>query len=222
MLKIQLNTLTFSESQSSTLLRILDENDPFDFSYFKNFLGLFGNILALIFIVSPISIMVKLHKKQLNPKDTPFFLFISFGLNCIFWVSYGILKTQDKFFIIFCNGVGIPFNIGFFWLYLFYSFDRKFLKTILYSLLVLLIAGGIFSIFTFAIGKDYVSQYSALVFNVCLFMAPGQKIVKNNTKLYNMIIYLLILYNIYFFFYFFLFNFKFNFRFKYLKEKMVP
>jgi hypothetical protein len=170
----------FSQSQSYKLLRILNENDPFNFTNFKNLLGLFGNILALFFIVSPISIMVKLHKKQLNPKDTPYFLFISFGLNCIFWTSYGILKTNDKFFIILCNGIGIPFNIGFFCLYLFYSFDRKCLKTILYSLLVLIIAGGIFSIFTFAIARDYVSQYSAMVFNVCLFAAPGQNIVKLN------------------------------------------
>ena len=168
--------------------RILDENDPFDFSYFKNLLGLIGNILAIIFFISPISIMRKLYKKELNPNDTPYVIFISTTMNCLFWVSYGILKTKDKFFIILCNGIGIPFNICYFCFFLYYRFDRKCGKAFLYMIPTLIFAGGIFSIFTFAIGLEIVSQYSAMIFNVLLYAAPGQNLVTNLT--FNFIIFI--------------------------------
>jgi len=163
---------------NSTNIRILDENDPFDFSYFKNLLGLFGNILAIFFFIAPISIMIKLHKKQQDPKDTPFLLFIATCLNCTFWTSYGILKTKNKFFILLCNSVGLPLNYIYFCFYLFYRFDRKCGKSLLYMIGSGLFLGGVLSIWTYAIKLEIVSQYSAMIFNVILFATPGQNIVK--------------------------------------------
>lgn len=169
----------FKQITTIPTIRILDENDPFDFSYFKNLLGLIGNIIAIFFFISPISIMRKLHKKEQNPKDTPFLLFVSSAFNCMFWVSYGILKSTDKFFILLCNGIGLFANITYFCLYLFYKFDRKCGKSLLFMIATVLLCGGIFSTFTFAIALEIVSQYAAMVFNVCLYAAPGQNIVRN-------------------------------------------
>lgn len=160
-------------------LRVLDENNPFDFSEFKNLLGLFGNVLAIVFFLSPITIMRRLHKKELKPIDTPYILFLSSALNNILWVSYGILKTKDKFFIILCNGIGLPMNVIYYCLYLYYLKERKCTRSILLMLLWILFCGAFFSIFTFAIGIEAVSQYSACFFNVILYGAPGQKIVKS-------------------------------------------
>jgi hypothetical protein len=156
----------------------LNDNNPFDFSEFKNILGLIGNILAISFFASPISEMRKLHKKEQNPNDTPYLIFVMSILNCAIWISYGILKTDDKFFLLLANGIGYPLNLIYLCLYFYYRNDRECAKSSLYIFPSILISLGIIALFTWGINVIVVSQYTAMTFNVLMFAAPGQNIVR--------------------------------------------
>jgi len=159
-----------------TSLQIL-KDDAFDFTLFKNWLGLAGNILAIFFFIAPVSLMKKLHKKEQDPKDIPYFIMLMSIMNCVLWVSYGILKTDDKFFILLANGIGFPINLFYLCLYLFYRSDRDCGKSLTLILPSIIVSCGILAIFTYAINIIEVSQYSAMVFNIFMYGSPGQNIV---------------------------------------------
>ena len=158
-------------------LRMLEDSDPFDFTLFKNWLGLAGNILAITFFVAPISLMKKLHKREQDPKDIPYLLMVMSIMNCVLWVSYGILKTSDKFFILLANGIGFPINLFYLCLYFFYRSERDCAKSLVYIIPSIIISTGIYAIFTYAIDIIEVSQYSAMIFNIFMYGSPGQNIV---------------------------------------------
>lgn len=158
---------------------IVIENDPFDFTNAINLMGLISNIFAIIYAFGPISLMVKIHKKVLKPTDTPYMIMVTLILMSSFWISYGILKPDNKFFIIFCNTISTPLNLFYMGLFFYYRAERKFLKSLIYTIPMILITGGIFCIFTFAVAIIEVSQYVAMIFNISIYIAPGQNIVKN-------------------------------------------
>lgn len=152
--------------------------DPFDFTKFQNLLGLCGNFFAIFFFISPITLMRQLHKREKEPKDVAFLVMIMSIMNCVLWVSYGILKEKDKFFIILANGLGLPVNLiymSFFWYY--YS-ERNFGKSLLFILPTWILCGAIFGVLTFVVKVGTVAQYSAMVFNIFMYGSPGQNIVK--------------------------------------------
>lgn len=154
-----------------------DDNDPFDFTQFKNLLGLAGNILAITFFIAPISLMRKLHKREQDPKDIPYFIMLMSIMNCVLWVSYGILKTADKFFILLANGIGFPINLFYLCLYFFYKADRDCGKSLMYILPSIICSCGILALFTWGIKIIEVAQYSAMIFNIFMYGSPGQNIV---------------------------------------------
>lgn len=156
----------------------LNDNNPFDFSQFKNILGLVGNILAISFFISPISLMTKLHKREMDPKDVPYLIMIMTILNCVIWITYGILKTDDKFFLLLANGIGYPLNLIYLCLYFFYKNDREIVKSSIYIVSSIVISAGLLALFTWGINIPDVSQYTAMTFNVLMFASPGQNIVK--------------------------------------------
>jgi lipid-A-disaccharide synthase-like uncharacterized protein len=150
------------------------ENDSF-----KNILGISGNIIVLFFFFSPISFIKKLHKKEQDPKDVPYLIMVMTVMNCILWLSYGIIKTTDRFFIILGNAIGFPINLIYLCLFFFYKNDRKLGKASLYIITSLIISLGIFFIFTYVIKIIEVSQFTAMFFNILMYAAPGQNLVKN-------------------------------------------
>jgi uncharacterized protein with PQ loop repeat len=159
-------------------LRFLEDNNPFDFTQFKNLLGLFGNIFAIFFFISPISLMRQLHNRQKDPKDIPYLVMIMSIMNCVLWLSYGILKTSDKFFICLANGIGFPINLIYLCLYFFYRSDRDCAKSLLLIAPTLVLSGGLFAVLTYVLKISEVCQYSAMVFNIFMYGSPGQNIVK--------------------------------------------
>ena len=168
-----------------TNLRFLEDNNPFDFTQFKNLLGLFGNIFAIFFFISPIADMKKLHKKEKDPKDVAYLIMIMSIMNCVLWLSYGILKTDDKFFICLANGIGFPVNVIYLCLFFLYYNDRSCGKALIYIIPTLLVSGGILGVLAFVVKISEVCQYSAMVFNIFMYGSPGQNIVKINEIKFN-------------------------------------
>ena len=154
------------------------ENDPFDFTKFKNIFGLCGNIVVIFFFVSPISFIKKLHKREQDPKDVAYLIMVFTIMNCLLWLSYGVIKTNDRFFLILGNAIGFPLNLIYLCLFFFYKSERKFSKASLYIFPSIIISVGIFIIFYYLIKIKELSQFTAMFFNILMYAAPGQNLVK--------------------------------------------
>jgi solute carrier family 50 protein (sugar transporter) len=163
---------------------------------FKNILGICGNIIVLFFFISPISFIKKLHKREQDPKDVPYLIMVMTVMNCILWLSYGIINTNDRFFIILGNAIGFPINLIYLCLFFFYKNERKFGKASLYIFPSIIVSLGFFIIFTYVIKIIEVSQFTAMFFNILMYAAPGQNLVKTYYYISNL------LFNILFFHYF--------------------
>ena len=56
--------------------------------------------------------------------------------------------------------------------------ERNFLKAMIYILPSIIVSAGIFFLLTYVLEIKDVSKYSAMVFNIFMYGAPGQNIVK--------------------------------------------
>lgn len=153
------------------------EVNEFDFTNYLNVVGLLANIVAIIYALGPITIFILIHKKVLKASDTPYMIMVTLITMSTFWVSYGILKPDNKFFLILPNTINVVFNLFYLALFFYYRAERKFLKSLIYTIPSILVTLGFFFIFTYAIAIIEVSQYTACVFNITIFAAPGQNIV---------------------------------------------
>ena len=166
-----------NSTQEPILPVTIIENDPFDLSIPINLVGLISNVLAIIYSFGPVTLMIKIHKKILKPSDTPYMIMVTLVAMATFWISYGVLKPYNKLFIIACNVITAPVNLFYLALYFYYSCERKFLKSLVWTIPSILITVGVYLIFTYAIGIIEVSQYGAMIFNIAIYIAPGQNLV---------------------------------------------
>jgi len=154
----------------------IDSDDPFDFSKFINMLGLFGNIFAIIFFIAPISLMIKLHKKEVDPIKIPYLIMLMNVFNCFLWLSYGVLIND--FFLKLANGIGYPVNLIYLCLFFYYKEDSNYFKSLIFIFPSIIISGGLFVLLAYVIEDKNISRYSAMIFNILMYSAPGQNIVK--------------------------------------------
>jgi solute carrier family 50 protein (sugar transporter) len=159
------------------------ENDPFDFSKPVNIIGLIANICSIIYAFGPITLMYKIHKKILKPTDTPYLIFVTLILMGQFWISYGILKPDNKFFIILSNCFNVGFNFIYLGLYFYYKYEQRFFKSLLYTIPCYISSCGICLIYILAIANMEVSRYTAMICNILVYLGPGQNLVNK----YNII-----------------------------------
>lgn len=150
-------------------------DNPFDFTHFINLLGLFGNIFAIILFISPFFLMIKLHKRELHPEQFPYLIMMMNMMNCFLWLSYGILI--DDFFIKLANGIGYPINLIYLCLFFFYRADRSIGRSLFLILPSIIISAGLFFLLAFVIQNTNLSKFSAMIFNIFMYAAPGQNIV---------------------------------------------
>jgi len=147
-----------------------------DTAAFKSYVGIIGNIFAMILFIAPITLMIKLHKKQVDPQRVPYLIMMMNIMNCVLWLSYAII-TSDIFLGV-CNGVGFFFNIIYLCLYFFYRYRKDYKTALLYNALAVISTLFILVLFSFVFKSQGVAQYSAMIFNIWMYAAPGQKLVK--------------------------------------------
>jgi len=149
--------------------------NPFDLTIFKNWVGLIGNIFAIIFFVAPISLMMKLKKKEQDPKNTPYLIMMMNIMNCVLWLSFGYLI--DDYFIIFGNAIGLFLNLIYLGLYFYFRFESKANLYVFLNIISIAVALSLFLFLSCVLKNEDLAKYSAMVFNILMYASPGQKIV---------------------------------------------
>ena len=154
----------------------IDKLDPVaDTVALKSYVGIIGNIFAMVLFIAPITLMIKLHKKQVDPLKVPYLVMLMNIMNCVLWLSYGII-TSDIFLCV-CNGVGFSFNIVYFCLYFIYRYRKDFKNALVYCSLAVISTLFILILFAWVFKSQGVAQYSAMIFNIFMYAAPGQNLV---------------------------------------------
>ncbi len=149
--------------------------DPYDFTLFINWIGLIANIFAVMFFISPIFLIINLHKKELTPEDTPYLLMaMNIKANCL-WLSLAY-KIKD-YYIMAANIIGFPLNIIYLCFFFYYYLERRFIKSLVFIIPTILISLGLFLILILVIKHVNFSRYSSMIFNILTYVAVGQKIV---------------------------------------------
>lgn len=155
----------------------------------KEIFGWTGFGFSLIFFSAPILQIIKLIKNQILLSTIPAPLFVFSILNCLLWTCYGILTSQTSLYI--CNSIGASLTGIWIIIYLFFCFKKKYL---LFAICIFIFSDFVFQIvfFSFYIGNmspDHATamSYVAMVINVAMYAAPGEKIITviktNNYKL---------------------------------------
>ena len=147
--------------------------------------GWTGTALATYFYLAPGVPFYKLIKEQIKINDIPGILLICSFMNCILWADYGLLDNSLQ--VYFANGLGGTITLVWITTYLIYLGKQKVGYALLLVLLLMIAVGGISYLFYFIISKK-ITGLTAMVFNVLMYAAPGEKIIRVcKTKQYNLI-----------------------------------
>ena len=93
-------------------------------------------------------------------------------MNCILWANYGLKK--DRFLQYFPNGLGGFITLIFITIFLIYLADKKIGLSLLFTTCLAIVVSGLGLLFFLVVDVD-VTGTIAMVFNVLMFAAPGEK-----------------------------------------------
>jgi hypothetical protein len=151
----------------------------------KQIFGWSGAALATYFFIAPCVPFYKLVNEQIKVNEIPGFLLICSFMNCILWADYGLLDNAIQ--VYFTNGLGGAITLVWITTYLIYLGKQNVCFALILIILLMIAVGGISFVFYFIISKK-ITGLTAMVFNVLMYAAPGEKILKVcKTKQYNLI-----------------------------------
>ena len=136
--------------------------------------GWVGTAIATFFYIAPVVPFLKLIKGEISWKESPGVLLICSFMNCILWSDYGLL--QDKFLVYFANGLGGTITLIFITIFLIHLADKKFCFAFLYTLCLIAVIVGL-AFLCYEVIKSDITGKIAMVFNVLMYAAPGEKII---------------------------------------------
>jgi len=159
---------------------LTDENSDL----FQDIAGWVGNALALFFFFSPAFGMLELIKRKKDHTTIPYISLIANTMNCLLWFVYGLKKEEPIIYV--CNSIGGVTSVIYLLIFWYYFVEEKVANYIGMVLGTLVALGGIFCLCYFLDSMfDMEKQtaidivgYAAMVFNIIMYGAPGQKIVK--------------------------------------------
>ena len=145
--------------------------------------GWIGSVISVVFFIVPCVPFYKLIKEKITYKETPGVLLICSVVNCIFWVVYGVKLGLTQSFI--TNAIGAIITTVWICIFLVFWVKKHALKSVGFIVLTLVVFVGIFCLFYYVVPPT-VTGYCAMVFNVLMYAAPGEKIytvikTKNHT-----------------------------------------
>jgi hypothetical protein len=144
---------------------------------FQIIAGWTGNALALFFFFSPAVGMYKLIKGEIEHTTIPYISLIANIMNCLLWFIFGWTIQDDQVYI--CNGIGGVTSIIYLSIFWFYFAEKNVSKYVGLLGLTYVLLGAIWATFQILINDSDITGYVAMVFNIIMYAAPGQKIVKN-------------------------------------------
>ena len=152
---------------------------------FGEIFGWVGTGIAIYFYLAPAVPFIKLVNDHLKVNEVPGVLLICSFMNCILWADYGLL--DDTFQVYLANGIGGAITLIWITIFLIYVGKQNLKIALLYIILLMICVGGISYVFYFIIDKDITGKV-AMIFNILMYAAPGEKIFKVfKTKKYNLI-----------------------------------
>ena len=156
-----------------------------DNKLFGEISGWVGTAIAIYFYLAPAVPFIKLVNDHLKVNEVPGILLICSFMNCILWADYGLL--DDTFQVYLANGIGGAITLIWITIFLIYIGKQNIKIALLYIILLMICVGGISYVFYFLIDKDITGKV-AMIFNILMYAAPGEKIFKVfKTKKYNLI-----------------------------------
>ena len=151
----------------------------------KDIFGWTGTGLAIYFFIYPVVPFFKLINEQMKINEIPGILLFCSFMNCILWADYGLL--DDSFQVYFSNGIGGVITLIWITIYLIYLAKQTIGYALFLVILLMIAIGGISFVFYFLLGKK-ITGWAAMIFNVLMYAAPGEKIVRVfKTRQYNLI-----------------------------------
>ena len=141
----------------------------------KQIFGWTGTGLAIIFFITPVVPICKLVNEQKKINEIPGLMLICSFMNCILWADYGLL--DDSVQVYFANGLGGAITLIWITTYLIFLGKQSVGIALLLIILLMACIGGISYAFYFIIDKD-ITGLCAMVFNVLMYAAPGEKIFR--------------------------------------------
>ena len=147
--------------------------------------GWTGTGLATYFYLAPGIPFYRLVNEQVKVNEVPGILLICSLMNCILWADYGLL--DDSFQVYFANALGGVITLAWITIYLIFLVNKSFKLALLLMILLLGAVGGISFVFYMIISTK-LTGLIAMVFNVLMYAAPGEKIFRViKTRNYNLI-----------------------------------
>jgi solute carrier family 50 protein (sugar transporter) len=136
--------------------------------------GWVGTIIATYFYLAPAVPFMQVLTGKLNYKDSPGVLLIMSFMNCILWADYGLVKND--FMVYFANGIGGTITLVWITIYLIFLGKKSIYLALGYN--CGLIAGIVLIMIVFFILDYNITGYIAMIFNVLMYAAPGEKIYR--------------------------------------------
>ena len=139
----------------------------------ESIFGWLGSLLSIYFFISPIHPFTKVLQNKIDFKDSPGILLLFTFMNCILWAVYGFLKNETQIYI--TNGLGGVITLIWITIYLSYLGKNYFILSFIINIFLLILITSISHIFYHIIGEEN-TGFIAMIFNVLMFAAPGEKI----------------------------------------------
>ena len=139
-----------------------------------NIFGWVGTIIATYFYLAPAVPFMQVLTGKLNYKDSPGVLLIMSFMNCILWADYGLVKND--FMVYFANGIGGTITLVWITIYLIFLGKKSIYLALGYN--CGLIAVIVLIMIVFFILDYNITGYIAMIFNVLMYAAPGEKIYR--------------------------------------------
>ena len=139
----------------------------------ESIFGWLGSLLSIYFFIAPIHPFTKVFQNKIDYKDSPGILLLFTFMNCILWTVYGFLKDETQIYI--TNSLGGVITLIWITIYLIYLGKKYFVFSFIINIFLLILIISVSHIFYHIVGEDNTGLI-AMIFNVLMFAAPGEKI----------------------------------------------
>ena len=139
----------------------------------ESIFGWLGSIISIYFFIAPIYPFTKVLLNKIDYNDSPGILLLFTFMNCILWTVYGFLKDETQIYI--TNSLGGVITLIWITIYLIYLGKKYFVFSFIINIFLLILIISISHIFYHIVGEDNTGLI-AMIFNVLMFAAPGEKI----------------------------------------------
>ena len=140
-----------------------------------NIFGWTGTVITAYLYIAPCVPFIKVVKEEIRYSDSPGLLLIFSAINSILWIVYGLLQNNIQLYV--SSGTGAISTVIWITIFLIFFAEKKFclaFSLILFLIISILIIANVF----FYLIGDYITGLGAMIFNILMYAAPGEKILR--------------------------------------------